>query len=72
MPIIGTTIKAITRLELSTDITVIGIYFINPPVVPGQNNSGTKTAIVVKVDAMMGNDILEAALMYASAKPIPS
>ena len=50
----------------------MGIYFINPPVVPGQNNSGTKTAIVVKVDAMIGNDILEAALMYASANPIPS
>ena len=50
----------------------MGIYFINPPVVPGQNNSGTKTAIVVKVDAMIGKDILEAALMYASANPIPS
>ena len=50
----------------------MGIYFINPPVVPGQNNSGTKTAIVVKVEAMMGNDILDAALMYASVKPIPS
>ena len=51
---------------------MIGIYFINPPVVPGQNNNGIKAAIVVKVEAIIGNDILDAALMYESASPIPS
>ena len=30
-----------------------------PPTVPGQNNKGTKTAIVVRVEAIIGSDILE-------------
>ena len=33
---------------------------------------GKFDVLVVKVEAMMGNDILDAALMYASVKPIPS
>ena len=69
---IGTTIRAIARLDPKTEITVIGIYFIKPPVVPGQKSNGTKAAIVVKVEAMIGRDILEAAFMYESARPIPS
>ena len=40
--------------------------------VPGQNSKGIKAAIVVNVEAIMGSDILEAALMYDSASPIPS
>ena len=39
---------------------------------PGQNKRGINAAIVVKVEAMIGRDILDAAFMYDSASPIPS
>ena len=44
-------------------MTVMGIYFIKPPVVPGQKSNGTKAAIVVKVEAIIGRDILDAAFI---------
>ena len=58
-PTVGKITKAIKRDDDKTATKVMGIYFINPPVTPGQNNSGINTAIVVKVEAMIGNDILE-------------
>ena len=51
--------KAIKRDDDKTATKVMGIDFINPPVTPGQDNSGINTAIVVKVEAMKGHDILE-------------
>ena len=41
----------------------MGIYFIKPPVVPGQKSNGMNAAIVVRVDAIIGRDILDAALI---------
>ena len=58
-PTVGSITNAIRRDEDSTATKVIGIYFMKPPTVPGQNNRGTKTAIVVRVEAIIGSDILE-------------
>ena len=61
MPIIpprtGTNNKAINKEAINTQITVIGRYFIKPPTIPGQNNSGKNTISVVMVDAIIGHDI---------------
>ena len=43
---------------VSTQITVIGRYFMNWPTMPGQTRSGMKTISVVMVEEMIGQAIL--------------
>ena len=65
-PSVGTNNNAMTSDAERTAIKVIGKYFMNSPVVPGQNAKGTKAARVVQVDAMIGQAIRIAAREYAS------
>ena len=62
-PKTGTNISAIKSEADSTKITVMGRYFINPPIIPGQKSRGRKTIKVVTVDAIIGHDILIAACL---------
>ena len=58
-PTVGKITKAIKSDDDKTATKVMGMYFIKPPVTPGQNNNGINTAIVVKVEAIIGSDILD-------------
>jgi hypothetical protein len=46
--------KATNKDELKTIINVIGKYFMNSPMRPGQIAKGKNAASVVAVEAMMG------------------
>ena len=50
----GLITRATNSEELSTIISVIGKYFMNSPIMPGQIARGRKAAKVVAVDAIMG------------------
>ena len=58
--------------EASTTITVIGRYFMNSPMIPGQNSSGRNTATVVPVEAMIGQATSRVAVSAARARGSPS
>ncbi len=51
---VGTNSSAMNSDAASVTSRVIGKYFINSPIRPGQNSSGMNTANVVAVDAVMG------------------
>ena len=53
-------------------ITVSGRNFMNSPTTPGQNSSGTNTAKVVAVDAIMGQAMRLAASAQACLTVCPS
>ena len=53
-PSTGMKISAMNSDAVSTQITVIGRYFMNWPTMPGQTRSGMKTISVVMVDEMIG------------------
>ena len=48
----GLMISATNREEKRVVITVIGKYFMNSPIIPGQKISGIKAQTVVRVDAV--------------------
>ena len=50
----GLITKAMKRDEDKTMMRVIGRYFMNSPMMPGQIARGRNAASVVAVDAMMG------------------
>ena len=50
----GLITNAMKRDEDKTMMRVIGKYFMNSPMMPGQIASGRKAASVVAVEAMMG------------------
>ncbi len=50
----GLMTKAMNREEDKTMMRVIGRYFMNSPMMPGQMAKGKKAANVVAVEAMMG------------------
>ncbi len=52
--IVGRITSATNSDELSVMIRVNGRYFMNSPMIPGQNVMGKNAASVVAVDAMMG------------------
>ena len=60
-PIVGTKTNAISNDAVKVAISVIGKYFINSPIIPGQNISGAKAAKVVAVEAIIGHAIRSAA-----------
>ena len=62
LPITGMNTSATIKDEPNTAIKVIGIYCINCPTIPGQNNKGAKAANVVAVEAVIGHAIVFAAL----------
>ena len=70
-PIVGTKINAIINEAERTATKVIGRNFMNSPTIPGQKISGKKAARVVAVDAIIGNAILLAAVLYASRRRNP-
>ena len=62
-PNTGTKISAINNDADNTAIKVNGKYFINSPIMPGQNISGAKAANVVAVEAIIGQAMRCAALL---------
>ncbi len=62
----GLITRATKREEAKTMIRVIGMYFINSPIIPGQKARGIKAARVVRVDAMIGNATSPAPYLAAS------
>ena len=58
--------------ELNTTINVIGRYFMNSPMSPGQIANGKKAASVVAVDAMMGQATSPTPNFAAATADLPS
>jgi len=50
----GLITKATNKDYVSTQMSVIGKYFMNIPMIPGQNIKGRKAANVVAVEAIIG------------------
>ena len=61
-PSVGTNTRAISSEDASTAISVIGRYFMNSPIIPGQKARGTNAASVVQVEAIIGHAMRRAAL----------
>jgi hypothetical protein len=58
---VGVKNSATTSDAESVAMSVIGMYFMNWPTTPGQNNSGEKAAMRVSVAAITGPDMRVAA-----------
>ena len=56
----------------SVAIRVMGRYFMNSPMMPGQKSSGMKAASVVAVAATIGHAMRFAAIAYACRRGYPS
>src|SRR5690606_31565206 len=71
---ISTELKKIAtkREEPKTMERVIGKYFMNSPMMPGQRPRGTKAATVVRVEMMMGKAISPIPCLEAWILDIPS
>ena len=65
-------IRAINSEEVNVANKVMGKYFMNAPIMPGQKISGVNTANVVAVEAMMGQAIRFAASLKAKRREAPS
>ena len=67
----GLITKATNREEVSVMIRVMGRYFMNSPMIPGQAIIGKKAASVVTVDPITGHATSDAAFMAASTFGTP-
>ena len=61
----GLITKATNKEANNVKIKVIGINFINSPIIPGQNNNGKNGAIVVNVPENTGTITSPAAILAA-------
>ena len=68
----GLITNATNREELNTMISVIGRYFMNSPIIPGQIASGINAASVVAVEAIIGQATSPTPYLAASNALMPS
>jgi hypothetical protein len=70
-PIVGTKISAYSIEADNVTISVIGMYFMNSPTMPGQNRRGEKAATRVMVAAITGPAMRCEAAAKASRRCTP-